>query len=104
MGAMAEEMLSSLRATQAVMSCAAANRDGVFNVNEMMAAVEQRMIQAVHETILAVDHTKFSRRSIAAQCAWSDVDVLVTDSGVDEKTRQWLEGVGPELIVAEVSP
>ena len=102
LGAMAEEMLGSLRGAQVVMSCAAANRDGVFNVNEMMAAVERRMIQVADETILAVDHTKFERRSIAPLCGWDDVDVLVTDAGIDEQTRQWLASLGPELVIAEL--
>ena len=103
LGAMAEGMLANLWATQAVMSCAAVNVDGVFNVNEMMTAVERRMIQAADETILAVDHTKFNRRSIAALCDWSDINVVVTDAGIDDRTRSWLEGLGPELIVAELS-
>ncbi len=101
LGAMAEEMLASLRASQAIMSCAAANPDGVFNVNEMMSAVERRMIDVADETILVLDHTKFNRRSIAPQCRWDQVDVLVTDAGVDEPTRQWLAGLDLELIIAE---
>jgi len=101
LGEAAEERLGSLRAAQAVMSCAAANPDGVFNVNEMMTAVERRMIEVADETILLADHTKFNRRSIAPQCPWASVDVLVTDAGVDEPTRRWLGGLGPELVIAE---
>ena len=104
MGAMAEEMLASLRAAQAVMSCAAANPDGIFNVNEMMTAVERRMIAVADEVILAVDHTKFSNRAIAPLCNWSDIDVLVTDAGTDEQTRQWLDQAGVAVIVAEPMP
>jgi len=104
LGAMAEEMLGSLRAAQAVMSCAAVNRDGVFNVNEMMTAVERRMIEVVDEVILAVDHTKFGRRAIAPLCSWSEVDVLVTDAGIDEPTRRWLREMGVKVIVAEPAP
>lgn len=101
LGAAAEEMLGSLRAAQLVMSCAAANRDGVFNVNEMMTAVERRMIEVADEVILAVDHTKFGNRAIAPLCAWADVDVVVTDAGADAAARQWLAQVGVEVIVAE---
>ncbi len=104
LGAMAEEMLGSLRAAQAVMSCAAVNRDGVFNVNEMMTAVERRMIEVADEVILAVDHTKFGRRAIAPLCSWSEVDVLVTDAGIDEQTRRWLHEMGVQVIVAEPAP
>jgi DeoR/GlpR family transcriptional regulator of sugar metabolism len=101
LGAAAEEMLASLRAERLVMSCAAANPDGVFNVNEMMTAVEQRMIAVADEVILAVDHTKFGRRAIAHLCEWSAVDLVVTDAGVDETTRAWLADRGVPLVAAE---
>ncbi len=102
LGAAAEEMLRSLRAAQVVMSCAAANLDGVFNVNEMMTAVERRMIEVADEVILAVDHSKFGRRAIAPLCEWADVDVVVTDAETDEPTRQWLAEAGVEVLVAEM--
>ena len=103
LGATAEEMLGSLRAAQAVMSCAAVNRDGVFNVNEMMTAVERRMIEVADEVILAVDHTKFGNRAIAPLCTWADVDVVVTDAGTDAAARRWLGEARVEVIVAEPS-
>jgi len=104
LGAMAEEMLASLQAAQVVMSCAAVHPDGLFNVNEMMTAVERRMIAVADEVILAVDHTKFGNRAIAPLCDWSDIDVLVTDAGTDEQTRQWLDQAGVTVIVAEPMP
>lgn len=101
LGAMAESMLASLRAAQVVMSCAAVNPDGAFNVNEMMTAVERRMIEVADEVILAVDHTKFSKRSIARLCEWGDLDMVVTDWGIDPQDRQWVQQTGVQLIVAE---
>ena len=101
LGAAAEEMLQSLRAERVVMSCAAANPDGVFNVNEMMTAVEQRMVQVADQVVLAADHTKFGKRAIARLCDWPDVDVLVTDAGTDGRTLAWLGRRGVKVIVAE---
>lgn len=101
LGPKAEEMLASLRAAQVVLSCAAVNRDGVFNVNEMMSAVERRMIAVADQVILAVDHTKLGGRSIARVCEWAEVDVLVTDAAVDESARQYLSEAGVKVIVAE---
>lgn len=101
LGSAAVEMLGALRAARAVMSCAAANPDGVFNVNEMMTAVEQRMIEVADEVILAVDHTKLGKRAIARLCEWGDVDVVVTDAGLDPDSRRWLEQLDVKLVVAE---
>jgi len=104
LGAAALRMLDSLRAAQVVMSCAAVNTDGVFNVNEMMTAVEQRMIEVADEVILAADHTKWGKRAIAALCDWKDVHVLVTDAGAEPAMRQWLDEQGVKVIVAEAQP
>ena len=104
LGTSAVEMLGTLRAARAVMSCAAANPDGVFNVNEMMTAVEQRMIEVADEVILAVDHSKLGKRAIARLCAWRDVGVVVTDAGADAESRRWLEETGVRLVVAENRP
>ncbi len=101
LGATAVEMLRALRAEQVVISCAAVNENGAFNVNEMMVAVERQMIEAADRVILAVDHTKFGRRSIAPLCGWGDVDMVVTDWGADERTRAMLAGAGVEVLVAE---
>ena len=103
LGAMAENMLGTLRAAQAIMSCAAVNPDGVFNVNEMMASVERRMIESADEVILAVDHTKFNTRAIAPLCPWRDVDLLVTDAGVSEEDRLWVERQGVKVLTAGAS-
>lgn len=101
LGAKAVEMLGSLRAAQAVVSCAAVNPDGVFNVNEMMAAVERRMIDVADEVIVAADHTKFNKRSIARVCELDEIDALVTDWGADEQARSFLAAAGVNLVIAE---
>lgn len=101
LGAKAVEMLGSLRAAQAVVSCAAVNTDGVFNVNEMMAAVERQIIDVADEVIVAADHTKFNKRSIARVCELDEIDALVTDWGADEQARSFLASAGVKLVIAE---
>ncbi|HET6428062.1 MAG TPA: DeoR/GlpR family DNA-binding transcription regulator [Phycisphaerae bacterium] len=101
LGTAAVDMLGTLRAARAVMSCAAVNPDGAFNVNEMMTAVEQRMIEVADEVILAVDHTKFGKRAIARLCGWGDVSVVVTDAGIDAESLGWLERMDVRVVVAE---
>jgi len=103
LGKAALDMLNGLRAARAVMSCAAVNPDGVFNVNEMMTAVEQRMIDVADEVILAVDHTKFGKRAIARLCGWGDVTTLVTDAGIDAESLRWLEAMDVRVVIAEAS-
>lgn len=101
LGAMAEQALSMLHATQLVLSCAGVTPHGAFNANQMMVATEHKMMEVADEVILAVDHTKFSRRSVVHMGELEMFDVIVTDSGCDQTTRQWLDELPVRVIYAE---
>jgi len=100
LGAMAEQQLAALHATQLILSCAAASPEGAFNPNQMMVDVERAMMQIADEVILAVDHTKLGMRSVVKLCELDEVDVIVTDSGLDAESRQWLEKLRAKVIIA----
>ncbi len=101
LGAFAEQMLGQLHATQLVVSCAGLSPEGAFNINEMMAAVERRMMDAADEVILAADHTKLDRRSVVQLCSLDRLDVVVTDAAVNDETRAWLGEADVRVIYAE---
>ncbi len=100
LGRMAEQQLEDLRASQLILSCAALNPEGAFNPNQMMVDVERRMMQVADEVILAVDHTKLDSRSVVKLCDLDEVDVIVTDAGLDESARRWLEALKAKVIIA----
>jgi len=100
LGTMALRQLDGLHASLLVMSCAGVSRDGLFNVNHMMAEVELKMMQAADAVVLAVDHSKFARRSLAKICQVEQVDWIVTDSDTDPAHIEWLESLPVKLLVA----
>ncbi len=99
LGTMAESQLSRLHASVVVMSCAGVTPDGAFNINQMMADVEQRMMQTADRVILVVDHSKFGRRGLAKICAMEEVDVVVTAALLGPDQIFWLESIPGELIL-----
>lgn len=101
LGAMAEQQLGSLHATQMVLSCAGVTGDGAFNANQMMVDVERRMMGITDQVILAVDHSKFGMRSVAKLCDLDELDVIVTDDGADAATREWLQTLKAAVIYAK---
>lgn len=100
LGPTAEQQLSNLHASKLILSCAGVTPDGAFNANQIMVALEQKMMQIADEVILAVDHTKFGSRAVVKLCDIDRVSVIVTDSGVDEQTRQWLGTLKARVIFA----
>jgi DeoR/GlpR family transcriptional regulator of sugar metabolism len=101
LGAAAEEMLGTLHATQLLLSCAGCNPEGVFNANQMMVDVERKMMAQAEEVILVVDHSKFGRRAVTKLSGWDQIDIIVTDAGVDPETRGWLSSLNTRVIYAE---
>jgi len=101
LGSTALAQLGRLRAPRLVLSCAGVTAQGVSNVNQMMAEVERKMMEVAEEVILVADHTKFGIHGLAAVCALSEIDVIVTDRAVDDATRAWLESLAAEIVFAE---
>ena len=102
LGATAEETLAGLHATQLVLSCAGACKEGMFNANQMMVDVERKMMATADEVIVAVDHTKFGRRSVVKLASWDEVDVIVTDAALNDEARRWLSAIRAEVVYAEL--
>ncbi len=101
LGAMAEQQLKDLHATQLILGCAGVTDRTAFNANQMMVDVERRMMSIAEKVIMVADHTKFGMRSVVKLCDLDEVDVIVTDAGVDAGTLKQLKESGPKVIVAE---
>lgn len=101
LGAMAEQQAELVHGSVVLMSCAGVAEDGVYNQNQMMVGVERKMMAAADEVILVADHTKFGHRAVARLCDLSEINIIVTDDGVDADTRAWLSGLDARVIIAE---
>lgn len=101
LGAMAEQQLENLHATQLIFGCAGVTEGCAFNMNQMLVDADRAMMKIAEEVILVVDHTKFGMRSVVKLCDLGELDVIVTDAGVDAGTLKRLKESGPKVIVAE---
>jgi DeoR family transcriptional regulator, fructose operon transcriptional repressor len=64
------------------------------------AAVKRAMIGAARRTVLLADHTKFGADCLARFADLSDIDVLVTDAGLDDDTASEVEAAGVRVVRA----
>ena len=62
--------------------------------------VKRAMIRAARTTYLLADSTKIGKTSFAALGGLSDVDVLITDDGIDPESVQMFEALGTEVVIA----
>jgi DeoR family fructose operon transcriptional repressor len=64
------------------------------------AAVKRAMIASARRTVLLADHSKVGVDHLARFASLEDVDVVVTDSGLDQEYAQRLAAAGPRVEIA----
>ena len=64
------------------------------------AQLNRAMAEIAREVIVVADSTKFGKRSFAHILPISDINTVITDKGISEKTSKDLENQNIELIVA----
>lgn len=64
------------------------------------AAVKAAMVRACRRRVLLVDHSKYGDDQFSRFAALSEVDTVVTDSGLDEHAREELQRADTEVSVA----
>jgi DeoR/GlpR family transcriptional regulator of sugar metabolism len=63
-------------------------------------AVKRAMIRSAQRVIVVADSSKIGARSFCVLGGLDDVDVLVTDDGIDEGQRRAIEAADVEVVVA----
>lgn len=98
LGPIATGCLADLHADLLLFSLAGLYDGAAFNLNLIMAQVEQVMMQQAARSVMLMDSNKFGRKSLVRVCGLDEVERVVTDEGVD---ASWREALGERLIVAD---
>jgi len=56
------------------------------------------MVAAARRTVLLADHTKLSSDHLSRFAELSDIDLFITDNGLDRQTAAEIEVQGPRVI------
>lgn len=73
---------------------------GLSTPNIEEAHFNSAMIEMSNQIIVLADSSKINKRSLGFICPISKIDVLVTDSGIDNEQKTILENNGVKVIVA----
>ncbi len=63
------------------------------------ARIQIAMCQAATKTILIADSSKIGRSSLVRICGISDIDTLITDTGIPEEQRRSIEEQGVSIVI-----
>lgn len=95
-----EDSMPRFHAPKLFMGAAAVGPQGVMQPDVILVAAERRLIDRAEQVILLVDSSKFGSSSGAIVCELDEVDLIISDSGIDDGMRRMIEGSGVGLIMA----
>jgi DeoR family ulaG and ulaABCDEF operon transcriptional repressor len=96
-----EDLMPKFHAPQLFMGAAAVGAQGVMQADVVLVQAERRLIARAEEVILLVDSSKFRGSSGSVVCDLAEVDIVVTDTGIEDQQRDLLESAGIRVIVAD---
>lgn len=100
LAAAGEESMPRFHAPKLFMGAAAIGPQGLMQADVVLVAAERRLIERADQIIVLVDSSKFLSSSGNVVCDLGDVDIIVTDDGIDTSARALIEKAGIRLIVA----
>jgi DeoR/GlpR family transcriptional regulator of sugar metabolism len=100
-GPLALAALDHIHANKVFVGAAGVVAEGLFDINMSMVEVERKMFGCADQVIGLVDHSKFGRRALTFLAELDELDLVITDGGLEQEHRQMLEDKGVRLIIAE---
>ena len=96
-GPFAVENAAHLYADAFFFSCAGFDAEGITNASPVAGEVRRMLLKNAKRNVLLTDSTKYGRKGFIALFDWSDVDILITDSGLTEEARDAITWAAPQL-------
>jgi DeoR family fructose operon transcriptional repressor len=103
-GVWTRRVLSEIRLDKAILGVTAIDPSyGMSAASHEEAEVKQLLIKAARQRIALADHTKFGKQSYAFVGPVTDINILVTDAGVDGTYVQQLQEKGIQVVIANAA-
>lgn len=100
-GFITEEALRSMGADIAFLGASGIDEHlGIRDSTLVEVPIKRAMIAAASRVVLVADSAKFAASGFVSICPATDLDVVVTDSGVPDGSRRELEAAGVSVIIA----
>lgn len=95
------DAVKQLHADVVFLSTTAVNSGACYHRSEMTVMVKRALLASSARSVLLVDHAKFGRPAPHLLCRVDDVDVVITDAGIDaEDLAQLREGTATVEVAA----
>lgn len=101
-GPLVQENLINFHADKVFIAANGFTLEKGFTTPDITEAFTKRaMVQGASKAIAVLDHSKFGKTSLTTIVPPSDVDILITDSGINQQMKKEIENLGIQVIIAE---
>jgi DeoR family ulaG and ulaABCDEF operon transcriptional repressor len=100
LSAAGDDGMPRFHAPKLFMGAASMGPAGLMQADVILVAAERRLIERADEIIVLVDSSKFSGPSGNVVCSLDEIDVVVTDSGIEPHHVAMMEAAGIRVIIA----
>ncbi|MBQ9765407.1 MAG: DeoR/GlpR transcriptional regulator [Lachnospiraceae bacterium] len=98
-GYQAERMISTFHVDWVIFSSKGIDIDnGITDSNENDAQIKKMMLKSAKKRVLAIDSSKFDKTSFTKVCEFEEIDMIVTDSVLDESWEKRLKDAEVEIV------
>jgi DeoR family transcriptional regulator, ulaG and ulaABCDEF operon transcriptional repressor len=95
-----DDGMPRFHAPKLFMGAASIGPAGLMQADVVLVAAERRLIERADEMIILVDSSKFDGPSGNVVCGLEEIDTIITDDRVSDRTAKMLERAGVALVVA----
>lgn len=101
LGGQVEGLIRGIKVDKVFLGAGAVDLEyGVSNANFQEAAIKTLLTRIGNKTIVVCDHSKFGKTALTKVCGLEDVDIIITDDGIDGEYAEKLREAGPTVIEA----
>ena len=99
LGPICELMLNGVAADVLVMGVRGITESGLSDGNSLVVGAIRKMIEVSSRVIIVADSSKFGHASMLHVADLTDLDVVVSDTGVSPEFRQMIENSGAQCLL-----
>jgi DeoR family transcriptional regulator, ulaG and ulaABCDEF operon transcriptional repressor len=96
-----EDGMPKFHAPKLFMGAASIGPQGLMQADIILVASERRLIERADHIIILADATKFDAPSGNLVCGLDQIETLITDNRIGDRTATMIEAAGVNLIVVE---
>ncbi len=94
-----DKVTDNFFASHYFIGCQAITKNGLMQTDGLLVQSERRLLERAEQIVVLADSSKFHSQGSLSVCSLSEIDVIITDTGIDSETVKMLEDAGINLII-----